>query len=258
MELKYARRVCNLRQGASSGVSAAWRAGKAVKVTCMTAVWRSHPRKTAEARGSWRKMGGRGRRHLRGPHFLLVEPPPRAHAPKSWESWGGAGLLTRGPLANTILFSYVSVGGTPGGRDGVHRADWPLFRSGQPREVPACGSSDGAGQARPIDVQDYVLGTTNRPHAFSPVLQTQGKRVHLDTTNHQTCALRWPRRAQQPIESATDWSEPPQYRMPRVGAFCAPSRPPSDACEGTHARAPCGSTRAKARRGRRPGVERLR
>ena len=47
------RRLCNLRQGASSGVSAARRAGRAVKVTLLTAVWRSDPRKVAEDRGSW-------------------------------------------------------------------------------------------------------------------------------------------------------------------------------------------------------------
>ena len=47
------RRLCNLRQGAFSGVSAARRAGRAVKVTLLTAVWRSDPRKVAEDRGSW-------------------------------------------------------------------------------------------------------------------------------------------------------------------------------------------------------------
>ena len=42
------------RRGEESG-----RAGKAVKVTFMTAMWRSHPRRIA-AHDVWRKMGGEG------------------------------------------------------------------------------------------------------------------------------------------------------------------------------------------------------
>ena len=54
--------------------------------------------RSAEDGGRWRKMGGECNIYA-GLTFLV-----RAHAAsqKSWESWGGAGLLTRGPLANTI------------------------------------------------------------------------------------------------------------------------------------------------------------
>ena len=55
----------------------------------------------AEDRGSWRKLaedGGECNIYA-GLTFYWTRDAP---SQKSWESWGGAGLLTRGPLANTI------------------------------------------------------------------------------------------------------------------------------------------------------------
>ena len=56
----------------------------------------------AEYGGRWRKMGGEG--NIYAGLTFYSSRPPRAHARESWESWGGAGLLTRGPLAKRALF----------------------------------------------------------------------------------------------------------------------------------------------------------